>query len=150
MCDPAPRHTASIFVADPEWRRRQAARTAARIPELRLKAEAGDADPQHELGWAYMSSDIGEAAKWLEAAAEGGRVEAMTLVSSLYEYGRGVPSDTAKAHRWARISLRVLAADANDDRAAMQATLAGLASRLAPDHRASAEREAADWKPRAR
>lgn len=148
MSDPAPRHTATIFVTDPEW---QAAKTAARIPELRPKAEAGDADAQHELGWAYMEGrDITEAAKWLELAAEGGRVEAMTVVAMFYEYGRGVPLDHVNAYRSALISLRFLAADANDDRVAMQAIIAGLESNLPPGQRADAERQAADWQPRAR
>lgn len=56
------------------------------------------------------------AAKWYEAAAEGGDVGAQYIIGSFYEHGDGVAQDLRRALRW-----YVLAAQQGDVGAAAQA-----------------------------
>jgi hypothetical protein len=75
------------------------------LQALRTKAVAGDAAAQFALASAYDSgrgvkTNLTEAAKWYEAAAQQGNSEAQNSIGSLYLHGEGVPQDPPKACDW--------------------------------------------------
>ena len=78
-----------------------------RADELRVKAEAGDADAQYELGYWYrnggggVEKDGAEAGKWTMRAAEQGHLVAKGLC---FEKGYGVTEDKTEAVQWFRRS----------------------------------------------
>ena len=67
----------------------------AEIAALRVKANAGDADAQYNLGVCYnvghgVPQDSVQGAAWIRKAAEQGLVGAQFNVGLMYAYGRGV------------------------------------------------------------
>ena len=75
------------------------------VQNLKIKAAAGDANAQLFLARAYDSghgirANIGEAAKWYEAAAQQGNAEAQNSIGSLYLSGEGVKKDPVSACEW--------------------------------------------------
>lgn len=68
-------------------------------------AEAGDAQAQLYLGYAYrrgrgVAQDDGRAAHWYRRAAEQGLADAQYQLGLMYELGLGVPMDQAEADYW--------------------------------------------------
>ena len=58
-----------------------------------------------ETGWrSALTGDPEEAARWLDAAARYGLVEAQTLFAQVLLDGRGLPRDPVRAFRWFRIA----------------------------------------------
>jgi TPR repeat protein len=58
-----------------------------------------------EAGWrSALSGDPVEVARWLDAAARYGLVEAQTLFGQILLDGRGLPRDPDRAFRWFRIA----------------------------------------------
>jgi hypothetical protein len=47
-----------------------------------------------------VSSDVGEAIRWFQKAADQGYVDAMTELGGMYAAGQGTQRDCAAAHRW--------------------------------------------------
>ena len=79
----------------------------ASVSELSAKAEAGDAEAQSNLGWAYYNGDgVGEdaveAVKWFRLSAEQGHASGQNRLGVAYQYGKGVPKDVAVSLAWYR------------------------------------------------
>lgn len=83
-------------------------KSALEPPELApliKQAKAGDPDAQFELfekyrGMGEVKGSREEAAKWCIRAAEQGHPAALGFAWSLYDNGKGVPQDAAKALEW--------------------------------------------------
>ena len=83
------------------------AQTAADIAEFRAKANAGDANAQHNLGYAYdigkgVPQDYAQAVSWYRKAADQGYAAAQNNLGKAYANGQGVPQDYAQAVSWLR------------------------------------------------
>jgi len=82
--------------------------TAAELPAIRSRAEAGDARAQFLLGLAYeyafagLPRDLAEALRWDKLAAQQGIALAETWVGDFYYDGLGVAMDYAEALSWYR------------------------------------------------
>ena len=77
------------------------------IAAMRVKANAGDADAQWFLGYAYdigqgVPQDSTQAVAWYRKAAEQGDALAQTLLGLAYDKGQGVPQDYTQAVAWYR------------------------------------------------
>ena len=80
---------------------------AARLTELRSKAEKGDPISQNILGDLYgqgraVKADLGEAVKWYRKSAEQGFPPGQFNLALVYENGEGVPKDPNAAVKWYR------------------------------------------------
>ena len=74
----------------------------APLDRLTVLANAGNAKAELVVALKYLDGDgvtanDTEAAKWLARAADGGEPVAQYRLGTLYERGRGVPADVAKA-----------------------------------------------------
>jgi hypothetical protein len=84
------------------------AMSAAELPDLRSRAEAGDPRAQfvlglaHEYGYAGLTKNVAEALRWEKLAAEQGIGLAETWVGDFYYDGIGVDIDYAQALAWYR------------------------------------------------
>src|ERR1039457_3954197 len=77
------------------------------ITKIREGAEAGNADAQLQLGFAYykgtgVAQDDAEAARWFRKAADAGDATAQFSLGLAYNSGRGVSKDFVEAMRWYR------------------------------------------------
>ena len=77
------------------------------LADLRRRADAGDADGQFNLGYAYANSegvpqDYAEAAKWYRKAADQAHSSAQNSLGHAYLNGLGVSQDGAEAVKWFR------------------------------------------------
>ena len=73
--------------------------------ETKKKAEAGDAQAQYDLGYAYYNGrgvpkDYKEAIKWVRKAAGQGFAYAQTNLGVMYAIGEGVLKDYIQAYAW--------------------------------------------------
>ena len=80
---------------------------AQALADLRVSAEAGDAEAQFILGGMYVTGrgvpqDDAEAVAWYRRAAEQGHARAQYNLGAMYDQGRGVPQDDAEAVAWYR------------------------------------------------
>ena len=71
----------------------------------RKKAEQGNADAQHRLGFLYskglgVPQDYVEAVKWKRKAAEQGNYLAQLDLGATYYEGQSVPQDDGEAYAW--------------------------------------------------
>jgi len=87
------------------------------IEEVKVKAEAGDAESEVELGLRYdkgagVVEDHAEAAKWYRKAAEQNHAEAQYNLGVGYYKGEGVAKDQAEAVKWYRKAAEQNDADA--------------------------------------
>ena len=85
----------------------QASDEAARMRNLKKRAEAGQAEAQYGLGLSYIRGygvpmDLAEAAKWIRKAAEQRHDEARVRLADMYTQGDGVPKDPTEAVKWLR------------------------------------------------
>lgn len=81
--------------------------SAEQISQFRKDAEAGNADAQRNLGWAYQNGEgvaknAVEAVKWFRAAADQGSAVAQNDMGWMFETGQGVTRDGAQAAEWYR------------------------------------------------
>lgn len=79
------------------------------LVSLYLKAEAGDAVAQYNLGVLYdtgdgVPQDHDEAAKWYSMAAEQGLAVAQHNLALMYSKGEGVPLDHVLAYKWCNLA----------------------------------------------
>ena len=79
------------------------------IDALRVRAEAGDAEAQFNLGVLYnngdgVPQDDAEAVRWYRLAADQGYADAQYNLGVMYATGEGVPQDDAEALRWYRLA----------------------------------------------
>jgi len=95
------------------------------IDALRVRAEAGDAEAQYNLGFMYHNGGLGvpqdsaEAVRWYRLAADQGHVSAPVHLGFIYANGQGVPQDDAEAVRWYRLAADQGDANAQFNLAAM-------------------------------
>lgn len=80
---------------------------SAETSDLRIRADAGDADAQHELGLAYatgqgVAPDAVEAGRWFRMAAAQGHALSGYRLGFMYLQGRGVADhrDYVRAYMW--------------------------------------------------
>jgi len=81
------------------------------LDKLTQMANAGNAKAELLIGLKYLDGDgvtanDGDAAKWLERAAEQGMAVAQYRLGTMYERGRGVQADTAKAVKWYQLAAQ--------------------------------------------
>ena len=75
-------------------------------PQLLARANAGDANSQYLVAFAYQNGvgvpkDLVRAAKWYRKAAESGNRRSMEILGTLYELGLGgLPKDDVQAVNW--------------------------------------------------
>ncbi len=117
----------------------------ARIEELGIAAEAGDAEAQVRLGRIYLegrgiAADAEQAAYWFEKAAEQGSGEGQHNLGLLYIRGRGVPKDKVLAYMWLTLASERGRPDALKARDAM-------AGSMNPEQLAKARGLVGNWKP---
>jgi hypothetical protein len=97
---------------------RKAPPDAPELREIRVRAEAGDAEAQYRLAQLYSTGegaphDLDAAARWYRAAAETGHEMAAYRLAFLYLRGRGVAGkDFAQAYMWFSISADLGVGDA--------------------------------------
>ena len=85
------------------------AQTPEEIDAMRVRAEAGDAEAQNDLGVRYANGDgvpqdDAEAVRWYRLAADQGLASGQSALGVMYSDGEGVPQDDAEAVRWLRLS----------------------------------------------
>jgi TPR repeat protein len=85
---------------------------AAKLIDLKARAQRGDADAQIELGLIYVNGECvaesgANAVIWLQKAADQGDVRAMKLLARLYGHDislqvrpKGLPKDSSKEKQW--------------------------------------------------
>ncbi len=74
-------------------------------PALLVKANAGDAEAQYQLGNAYnyghnVRRDYAQALIWYRKGAEQGNADSQFQLGGLYHFGHGVPHDEAQGFAW--------------------------------------------------
>jgi TPR repeat protein len=77
------------------------------VEEVKVKAEAGDADSEYRLGLFYyngegVAKDFSEAVKWYRKAAEKNLADAQDGLGFCYANGQGVAKDEVEAVKWYR------------------------------------------------
>jgi len=80
-------------------------RSLASADPLAVRADGGDRSAARDLAFAYLrgtgrQKDLHAAARWAEAAAEQGDVDAQYLAGSLYRDGAGADRDAGRAFAW--------------------------------------------------
>jgi hypothetical protein len=76
-----------------------------KVAKWQKEAEAGNADAQNSLGYAYdrgegVPKDATKAVEWYQKAAAQGLAVAQARLGFMYRKGEGVPKDAAKAFEW--------------------------------------------------
>ncbi len=117
------------------------------IDALRVRAEAGDAHAQYDLGdmsanGQGVPEDDAEAVRWLRLAAAQGNANAQGNLGVMYGTGEGVPQDYVQAHMWFNLAasrtIGVLGSTAAQGRDIV-------AAQMNPTQIAEAERLAREW-----
>jgi uncharacterized protein len=113
----------------------------------RLAADQGVAGAQFNLGVMYFwgrgaPQNFAEAAKWYRLAADQGVAGAQASLGFMYYKGQGVPQNYVSAHMWYSLAA---ARDYKDAEKARD-TIAG---RMTPGQIAEAQKQAAEWTPKA-
>ncbi|MGA2591676.1 MAG: retroviral-like aspartic protease family protein, partial [Bryobacteraceae bacterium] len=90
----------------------------------RKAADAGYADAQNDLGFAYYSArgvprNYSQALFWFRKGAEQGEAHAKFNLGCMYRDGRGVPQDRGEALRWFRAAADQGDADAQSELASL-------------------------------
>ena len=117
------------------------------IDALRVRAEAGDAEAQYNLGFRYATGrgvpqDDAEAARWYRLAADQGHVGAQNNLGVSYAKGDGVPQDDIEAHMWANIAV---AQSSGEDRDRRVKNRDIDAAKMTAEQIAEAQRRAREW-----
>ena len=113
------------------------------LPDLRLRANRGDADAQWQMGVRYhdgegVAQSDAEAVRWFQLAAEKGNVAAQSALGAYYWRGRGVPVDLSKAYFWSTIAM----AEGDD---ISKSRVEGLSSQMTKEQVAAARQQAEAW-----
>jgi TPR repeat protein len=119
--------------------------TSDDVAALRVKAEAGDAEAQFQLGDAYQKGegthqDDTQAARWFQDAANQGNSDAQYALGFAYRGGFGVPKDEVLAYMW----FDIAAGKGNEEALDMRSAVAEL---MTYDQISEARKKARDWKP---
>ena len=75
------------------------------VARLIKQAEAGDANDQYNVGYAYengtgVTKDAAKAVEWYKKSAAQGNTNAQTRLGDIYRFGRGVSKDAVAAAMW--------------------------------------------------
>ena len=113
------------------------------LAALRVRADAGDADAQWQMGVRYhdgegVPHDDGQAVGWFLRAADQGNVAAQGALGAYYWRGRGVPADLSKAYFWSAIAM------AQGDEMS-KSRVEGLSSQMTAAQVAAAREQADAW-----
>ena len=117
------------------------------IAELRVKANAGNADAQYNLGVWYrfgqgVPQDSAQGAAWIRKSAEQGHIGAQFNLGLMYSLGQGVPTDYVEAHQW----LNLAASRASVEEVTQYTGYRdGVAAMMTPQQVADAQQRATDW-----
>ena len=123
------------------------------IAALRVKANAGDADAQYNLGVWYnfghgVPQDSVQAIAWIRKAADQGLVGAQFNLGNAYRDGQGVPQDYVESHKWFNLAAsRMSAANQQqlaDARTRLDARDA-VAALMTPTQIEAAQQRASAW-----
>ena len=117
------------------------------IDELRVRAEAGDAEAQFNLGTSYddgrgVPQDAAEAVRWFRLAADQGDAVAQNLLGTMYRNGEDVPQDDVLAHMWYSLSASRATRGLRERAVQGRDRVAGL---MNPTEIAEAQRLAREW-----
>ena len=117
------------------------------IAALRVKANAGDADAQRFLGYAYskgegVPQDDAQAVAWYRKAAEQGYAGAQSSLGVLYAKGQGVPQDYVESHKWRNLAASRTSAENQKRYAGVRDAMATL---MTPAQLAEAQQRASAW-----
>ena len=126
---------------------KQSSTDTPEIAALSVKANAGDADAQHNLGSAYdlgqgVPQDNAQAAAWFRKAAEQGHADAQHILGGLYYIGEGVPEDYVESHKWLNLAASRASAENQKRYAELRDAMAQL---MTPAQLAEAEKLANEW-----
>ena len=110
--------------------------------ELRVQANAGDAEAQDNLGVAYyygrgVPQDDAQAVSWFRQAAEQGHALAQFSLGFMYYTGQGVAQDYVEAHKWVTLAA---SRATGDNRKRFVALRDSLAKQMTPAQLAEAQR----------
>ena len=119
----------------------------AEIAALRVKANAGDADAQYKLGYAYengqgVPQDYAQAAAWFRKAAEQGDAVAQFNLGAMYRNGQGVPQDYVESHKWRNLAASRASAENQKIYAGIRDLVA---AQMTPAQLAEAQQRASAW-----
>ena len=117
------------------------------IEEVKVKAEAGDAESEVELGLRYdkgegVVKDHAEAAKWYRKAAEQNDADAQYNLAICYERGDGVAEDWVEAYKWLLLAARQGHEAPKEHMTLLESKL------LTPEQIAQGQKRAREFKPR--
>jgi len=117
------------------------------IAALRVKANAGNADAQYNLGVWYrfgqgVPQDYAQAASWYLKSSEQGNPGAQFNLGLMYSNGQGVPQDYVEAHKWRNLAASRASAE-NQTRYAE--TRDAVATLMTPAQLAEAQTLAREW-----
>ena len=89
------------------WAAYKSGNYAAAYKAFLQRADAGDANAQHNLAVMYdlgqsVPQDLGQAAKWYRLAAEQGHAVSQNNLGIMLENGRGTEQNPAEAAKWYR------------------------------------------------
>ena len=117
------------------------------IENLRLAAEQGDAEAQHNLGFMSVTGegvpqDYQEAARWYRLAAEQGHAGAQGALGAMYMNGQGVQQDDETAHVWFNVAVSRSTGEQRDKYVEARD---GVAERMTRGQLAKAQRRAREW-----
>lgn len=126
---------------------KQSSTDTPEIAALSVKANAGDADAQHKLGYAYdkgegVPQDYAQAAAWYRKAAEQGHAGAQFFLGVAYYLEQGVPQDYVESHKWTNLAASRASAE-NQKEFAEGRDL--VAAEMTPAQLAEAEKLAREW-----
>jgi TPR repeat protein len=124
------------------------AQTPADIEALRVKANAGDADAQRDLGPMYYLGEVvplgnRQAISWFRKAAKQGDADAQWSLGHAYYNGQGVSQDYVETYKW----LNLAASGASAENQTRYAEFRDArAKEMTPAQIAEAQKLAREWR----
>ncbi|MGH9809034.1 MAG: tetratricopeptide repeat protein, partial [Terriglobia bacterium] len=95
-----------------------------------------------------VAQDYGEAAKWLDKAADLGFAHAQFDLGVMYEKGRGVAQDYVQSYKWLDLAAAGFSAGEPVLRPAAISLRDGVAAKMTPAQMDEARRLVREWKPK--
>ena len=118
------------------------------IAALRVKANAGRAFSQYNLGVMYgvggdgVPQDYAQAAAWYRKAAEQGSAGAQFNLGLAYQFGQGVPRDYVESYKWFNLAAPRASAENQKMYAEVRDARAAL---MTPTQIEAAQKLAREW-----
>jgi TPR repeat protein len=116
----------------------------------RKAADKGLPQAVYEVGKSYLegtgvAKDIAEGIKWIRQAAEAGHASAQNRLGECYVKGEGVTTNYVQAYKWFNLAAGQDGEDAGD----IRVSLAKVQRFMTPAEITEAQRQAAEFKPKA-